>query len=124
MKWTRDWLNILSLSEAIKHLESGSPPKRPLCITFDDGYADNDSVALQILRTLWIDGDLLRRRYRLSNRVRTWNDAVIESIRLTPRWALGLGLAQKGFGRRDSTRAGERHEYSVAHLFRLQSGDR
>ncbi|QOC22008.1 polysaccharide deacetylase family protein [Wenzhouxiangella sp. AB-CW3] len=42
--------NCLSLPEAIEQLAAGTLPKRSLIVTFDDGYLDNLTLALPILR--------------------------------------------------------------------------
>ncbi|MEO8304477.1 MAG: polysaccharide deacetylase family protein [Betaproteobacteria bacterium] len=90
MKWVRDRFNVLSLSEGIQRLESGSLPERPLCITFDDGYADNYSVALPILADLGLTATFFVASGYL-NGGRMWNDTIIEAIRLTSSAALDLG---------------------------------
>ena len=74
------WFTVLPLREAAARLRDGTLPVRSACVTFDDGYADNASVALPVLRrrgvpatffvsTSFIDGG------------RMWNDSVIETIR-------------------------------------------
>lgn len=88
--WVRSWCHVLPLDEAVQRLAQGSLPPRALSITFDDGYADNQQVALPILRrhgltatffiaTGFIDGG------------RMWNDTLIESIRRAPGTSLDLG---------------------------------
>ena len=42
--------NCLSLPEAVRRLASGTLPERSLVVTFDDGYLDNLTLALPILR--------------------------------------------------------------------------
>jgi peptidoglycan/xylan/chitin deacetylase (PgdA/CDA1 family) len=75
------WFSVLSLREAAAKLRGGTLPVRSACVTFDDGYADNATVALPVLRrrgvpatfflaTSFIDGG------------RMWNDNVIETIRM------------------------------------------
>jgi len=79
-RWVAGWFNVLPLDEAVRRLRERSLPARALCITFDDGYADNHDVALPILlrhrlvstffiATGFIDGG------------RMWNDTVIEAVR-------------------------------------------
>ena len=78
--WLTSWFKVLPLDEAVARLKAGTLPARAVCITFDDGYADNHHVALPILRrhglvatffiaTGFLDGG------------RMWNDTVIEAIR-------------------------------------------
>jgi peptidoglycan/xylan/chitin deacetylase (PgdA/CDA1 family) len=74
------WFTVLPLREAAVRLRGGTLPVRAACVTFDDGYSDNVTVALPILRrrgvpatfflaTSFIDGGIM------------WNDSVIETIR-------------------------------------------
>ena len=87
------WFSVLPLREAVAGLRAGTLPRRAACITFDDGYADNASVALPILRrrgmhatffvaTGFLDGGMM------------WNDLVIETIRA----ARGDALDARGVG--------------------------
>jgi peptidoglycan/xylan/chitin deacetylase (PgdA/CDA1 family) len=73
----------LPLSEAVDRLRAGRLPPRAICITFDDGYADNATVALPLLEeaeipatffvaTDYLDGGMM------------FNDRVIETVRLLP----------------------------------------
>jgi len=72
--------NVLPLGEACTRLVLGRLPPRAACITFDDGYADNERLALPILKrhglcatffvsTGFSDGGVM------------FNDAIIESVR-------------------------------------------
>ncbi len=72
--------NILPLSEALQRSRDGSLPPRSICITFDDGYADNAEIALPLLlkhgavatffvATGYTDGGCM------------FNDLVIEAVR-------------------------------------------
>lgn len=75
--------NVLPLGEACARLARGGLPARAACITFDDGYADNEQTALPILKrfgvpatffvaTGYIDGGIM------------FNDGVIEAVRRAP----------------------------------------
>jgi peptidoglycan/xylan/chitin deacetylase (PgdA/CDA1 family) len=81
--WLKRWFNVLPLNEAARRMAQGRLPSRAAAITFDDGYADNCTVAMPILQrhglcatffvaTGFIDGG------------RMWNDTVIESVRHAP----------------------------------------
>jgi peptidoglycan/xylan/chitin deacetylase (PgdA/CDA1 family) len=95
MCWIADWFNVLPLSEAVERLGSESLPERSLCITFDDGYADNATVAAPILRRLGLPATFFVASGMLDGG-RMWNDTVIEALRGCP-LAL-LDLAALGLG--------------------------
>lgn len=86
--------NVLPLSEALALRSERRLPARTVCITFDDGYANNAEVALPIL---------LRHRVRATfyvaagylNGGRMWNDSVIEAVRRAPQ---ELDLGDLGYG--------------------------
>ncbi len=73
--------NVLRLDEAVRRLATGNIPPRSVCISFDDGYADNFEIALPILNrvglcasffitTAFLDGGMM------------WNDMVAEALKL------------------------------------------
>jgi peptidoglycan/xylan/chitin deacetylase (PgdA/CDA1 family) len=73
--------NVLPLAMAVRALRAGRLPPRALAVTFDDGYADNEALALPVLRrhhcpatffvaTAYLDGG------------RMFNDSVIEAVRI------------------------------------------
>lgn len=72
--------NILSLSEAVEKLRSGTLPGRAACITFDDGYADNAEIALPLLQKYGVTATFFIASGFLDGG-RMWNDTVIESVR-------------------------------------------
>ena len=95
LRWIRQLFNVIPLDEAVTRLQQGALPARAACITFDDGYADNEQVALPLLRrfglvatffvaTGFIDGG------------RMWNDTIIESVRLASGDTLDLTSLQLG----------------------------
>lgn len=71
----------LSLPEALSKIDSRSLPERAVCVTFDDGYANNFELALPVLKrwripaTVYVATDFL-------NGGRMWNDSVIEAMRI------------------------------------------
>jgi peptidoglycan/xylan/chitin deacetylase (PgdA/CDA1 family) len=86
---------VWPLDEAAEALNQGRLPARALSITFDDGYADNYTAALPILRrhrmtaTFFVSTDFL-------DGGRMWNDTVVESIRLAPGPELDLSRLSLG----------------------------
>lgn len=75
--------NVMPLPEAVARLRSGSLPRRAACITFDDGYADNATVALPLLRARGMHATFFIAAGFLDGG-RMWNDTVIEAVRRTP----------------------------------------
>lgn len=74
------WFTVLPLREATTRLRAGTLPVRSACVTFDDGYADNVTVALPILRRRGVTATFFLATGFI-NGGRMWNDSVIESIR-------------------------------------------
>lgn len=81
--------DVLPLLEAVHFLKRNRLPKASLAITFDDGYADNATVALPILKkyrlpatffisTGFLDGGIM------------WNDSILETIRSIPNGKIDL----------------------------------
>jgi len=81
--------------DAIAGLRHGNLPARPLCITFDDGYADNATLALPVLRKLGLHATFFVATGYL-NGGRMWNDTVIEAVRAAP--GPRLDLSELGLG--------------------------
>jgi peptidoglycan/xylan/chitin deacetylase (PgdA/CDA1 family) len=80
MRWVRRWFEPLPLEEAVPLLHTGQLPPRALCITFDDGYADNLTVALPILQRLGLPATFFIATGFLDGGI-MWNDQVIEAVR-------------------------------------------
>ena len=49
MRWVKATFNVLPLAEGVAGLRNGKLPRRALAITFDDGYANNATLAAPIL---------------------------------------------------------------------------
>lgn len=87
---------VLPLGEAQQRLAAGSLPPRALCITFDDGYADNAEIALPILLSHGLPATFFIATAFLDGG-RMWNDSVIETLRRASGTTLDLrdmGLEQ------------------------------
>ncbi|MGA8148486.1 MAG: polysaccharide deacetylase family protein [Gallionellaceae bacterium] len=90
--------NVLPLAEAITRLKSGTLPARAVCITFDDGYADNVTLALPIVQRWGLHATFFIATAYLDGG-RMFNDTVIEAIRRSPLHTLILD--ELGLGRFD-----------------------
>lgn len=105
METLANGFTCLPLSEAIDRLEKRSLPPRAACVTFDDGYRDNISVAAPILMRHRIPGTIFVSTGFLDGG-RMWNDSVIEAVRRAKGPA--LDLSQLGLGVRSLTNDGDR----------------
>jgi peptidoglycan/xylan/chitin deacetylase (PgdA/CDA1 family) len=95
MDLIRQNFNVLPLSAAVERLARRDLPTRAVCITFDDGYANNCEVALPILAERGIPATVFVAPGFLSGG-RMFNDTVIEAIRRAP---AELDLTDIGLGR-------------------------
>lgn len=80
MRMLRNNFHPLSLVDAVERLGAGTLPSRAICVTFDDGYADNELHALPVLRRYDIPATVFVSTGFL-NGGRMWNDSVIEVLR-------------------------------------------
>lgn len=108
---------VMTLREAIAHVERGVLPPRSLVITFDDGYADNAEVALPILQRYGLQATFFVSTGFLDGG-RMWNDSVIECIRACRHDQIDLGLFD--LGRRSLTTPVERSSAIDALLPRIK----
>ena len=95
MSWLASAFKVLPLVEAARRLRDGSLPSNAACVTFDDGYADNEAIAAPILARLRLPATFFVSTGFLDGG-RMWNDTVIESVRrargpLLDLESLGLG---------------------------------
>lgn len=83
-RWQMELLSrhyrVLPLHEAWQRLARGTLPARAACITFDDGYADNEAIALPILQHYGLPATFFVATGFLDGG-RMWNDTVIEWAR-------------------------------------------
>jgi len=80
MGWIKANFNVLPLREAVRALREDRLPRRALCITFDDGYADNHAIALPILQRLGLPATFFVATGFLDGGC-MFNDLVIEAVR-------------------------------------------
>jgi peptidoglycan/xylan/chitin deacetylase (PgdA/CDA1 family) len=74
------YFNVLSVAEAVECISQGTLPPRSVCLTFDDGYMDNYSVALPLLKKYGMKGTFFVASGFLNGGI-MWNDRVAEIIR-------------------------------------------
>lgn len=111
------FFKVLPLEDAVSCLKNGSLPPRAVCITFDDGYANNAEIALPILRRLGLHATFFIATGFLDGG-RMWNDSIIESVRRARGQKIefpGLGL-----GRYPIATAAQRREAAVALIEQLK----
>lgn len=92
------WFHVMPLGDAVRRLRERSLPGRAACIAFENGYADNASVALAILQRYRVPATFFVASGFLDGGC-MWKDAVIDVVRS----AIGdrLNLASSGFATYD-----------------------
>lgn len=75
--------SVLPLNEGIARLRNGTLPPFALCLTFDDGYRDNYTGALPVLREFGLKATFFVASGFLENGL-MWNDALLEVVRRWP----------------------------------------
>jgi peptidoglycan/xylan/chitin deacetylase (PgdA/CDA1 family) len=105
MRWVAASYRVLPLLEATRRLGDGTLPSNAACITFDDGYADNLTVATPILTRHRMTATFFVATSFLEGG-RMFNDTVIESVRAHE--GAELDLTTLGLGRMPTRDAGER----------------
>lgn len=97
MRTLARWFNVLPLDEGWRRACEGSLPPRAVAITFDDGYADNESLALPVLARCGLTATFFIATGYLDGG-QMWNDTVIETLRCAPSpldlRPLGAGLLE------------------------------
>jgi len=80
MRMVRDLFEVVPLERGVFDLQRGCLSPRSAVITFDDGYQDNVTVALPILRRLGLTATFFISTGFL-NGGRMWNDTIREALR-------------------------------------------
>jgi peptidoglycan/xylan/chitin deacetylase (PgdA/CDA1 family) len=110
MRWVADNFDVLPLIDAVRALRENRLPRRALCITFDDGYADNHGLALPVLRKLRLPATFFVATEFLDGGC-MFNDIVVEAVRQARGTDLDLhdvGLGRHALGSGDRIRAIDR----------------
>jgi peptidoglycan/xylan/chitin deacetylase (PgdA/CDA1 family) len=82
LRFVADAFRIMPLAQAATALREGTLPPGAMAITFDDGYADNETVAAPILKRLGLHATFFVANGFLDGG-RMWNDTVVEALRRT-----------------------------------------
>lgn len=102
---------VLPLREAAQRLKNGTLPYRACCITFDDGYADNLTVALPILEKYRLPATVFVATGYLDGG-RMFNDSVVDAIAGSA--LQELNLEALGLGRHASATLADKRAAVVA----------
>jgi peptidoglycan/xylan/chitin deacetylase (PgdA/CDA1 family) len=95
MALLRQYCHPMILADGVEGLKRGALPPRAVAVTFDDGYADNATMALPVLLKHEIAATFFIAPGFLDGG-RMWNDSIIEAVRRAPgdsveTGAIGLG---------------------------------
>jgi peptidoglycan/xylan/chitin deacetylase (PgdA/CDA1 family) len=108
---------VMTLAEANDARSLGKLPARALVITFDDGYADNATIALPLLQKHGLRATFFVATGFLDGG-RMWNDTIIESIRRTGQKT--VDLSSVGLGATPASTLAQRRGAIEAALSRVK----
>ncbi|MGF1529307.1 MAG: polysaccharide deacetylase family protein [Candidatus Competibacterales bacterium] len=108
---------VLPLAEAVERLYRKALPPRSVCITFDDGYADNYTQALPLLQRFGLPATVFIASGYLNGNL-MWNEALMELIRRAP--GETLDLTTRGWGVHPLTTLEARRQILEALVKRLK----
>ena len=97
--------NVLPLPEAAEQLFNHSLPARAACITFDDGYENNRSIAAPILERKGLPATFFIACGAVDTGV-MWNDLVIEALAACGNEIDGSGLRELDCDLRNHVKSG------------------
>lgn len=107
--------NVLPLAEAVQRLQDGALPPRAACITFDDGYANNHTLAAPLLERAGLPATVFVAGGAVDEGV-MWNDLVIEAARIKGAEWMVDDLAELGEGASGHRDAGSFLAWSLPRL--------
>jgi peptidoglycan/xylan/chitin deacetylase (PgdA/CDA1 family) len=90
VKFLSENCSLLKLSDAGLALREGNLPRSSVCITFDDGYADNFEVAAEELDRFGVPATFFIATGYMNGGV-MWNDRIIEAFRRFEPGRIDLG---------------------------------
>lgn len=117
MQFLARHLKVLPLRDAASQLKAHTLPHRACCITFDDGYADNLTIALPILEKYRLPATVFVATGYLDGG-RMFNDSVIDAIANSPKHELDLDTI--GLGRYPLTTIDQKRTAIAAILEKLK----
>jgi len=91
----KQYYNPIALSDAVKLLAQSKLPANSICITFDDGYLNNFSIAAPILKELALPATIFVAT-KFSEGSNMWNDNLIDLISDPARIKFDLSLIDLG----------------------------
>lgn len=109
--------SVLPLQEAVRLLKRGKLPRRACCITFDDGYADNLTVAAPILKQYDLPATVFVSSGYLDGKC-MFSDAVIDAIARSEQTELDLRELDLGHHRLDTLAERQRALVLILRQFR------
>ena len=113
MAFLRRHRRVVSYSQLVQHIAAGdTPPAGTVCITFDDGYRDNLTVAAPVLERHGLPATLFVATGYVQRQQMQWADALHCHFRL--RRAHRLALPQLGLDLLDLSNAAERQHARTA----------
>jgi peptidoglycan/xylan/chitin deacetylase (PgdA/CDA1 family) len=117
LAFVRRWFDLIAIDDLLSWVSGrGKLPRKPLLVTFDDGYRDNHDVALPILQRHGVRATFFVATSYVESRRLFWWDRIARAMKVSPRRRIAVEYPERvelALGSDDAKRASIRRALRI-----------